>query len=278
MQPRSQRPTRPLGRKARWPSTSRSVLLAVAGLTVSVAAVVTTLSIRSAPPSSLGAASRQSTQATQMPPADRPNAASPPLPQGSPRPKSREEWLAELKARTVRVPSGETSTTTPISTDGAKSEEDEQFELAHSIYEPVLGRVAANLKKLGAIRTRYEQTCTGVTVVEGKTEGTTASGESRVSGQVVGRGGEYTGITVHGTERVEVWVPPRRTTSTIRKADAPECLALALDANELAGTVAEARALAERAAIEKGVWTRVRAQVEEQVLDSLAASEVSPPR
>jgi hypothetical protein len=189
-----------------------------------------------------------------------------PSPGESPRVKSREEWLVELEARTLKA----TPALSPEAgrTPTLKTEEQAQIEQAHAIYEAILGGVAPEMKRLSALRDRYDEICTGVTITRHVTEGTEARGWTDQTEVVVDGRGHITG-TVDRPARTRLWIPPRETTSTTPNSQAPECRAILLDANELASKIGKATSVADEVAVAKGVWTLVRATVKDQVIASL---------
>jgi hypothetical protein len=252
------------GGKPRQSNRHRVIAGSLLGAFLGVSVLVT--AIMFARPKAAGRAATGQALATRPVLAVSPLPQSSPSPAENPRAKSREEWLAELEART-RKASPETNpqanqTPTP------KMEEQAQNELAHAIYGTILGGVAPEMKRLSALRDRYDEICTGVTVTRHVTEGTEAENSQRWTGDVVGRSGNVIG-TVEGRTRTSLWIPPRETTSTTPNSQVPECRALLLDANELASRIGEAKRVADEVAVEKGVWTLVRATVKEQVIASL---------
>jgi len=176
----------------------------------------------------------------------------------------------EIASDTPIVPgSSENQSATPPAPAGqqtdTRTEEEIQFELAHVIYRAAFEGIGSAMGRLEELEKQYDNKCTGVTRISGVTEGAEVEGrESWADAALAGR---------DLPARVRVEVPARRTVSTLRNADTPECKALKREVGDLQDSVTEsvtrARDLADKAAIEKGIWTRVRIAVESEVMASL---------
>lgn len=175
-----------------------------------------------------------------------------------------------------------------------KTERDQQYALADSIYRPHMTGVVDTAKRFDLQRRRYEAACRGkktVTVREGERGGSersqgTAVGSATSDSRSVGVG---VGVDSQGNAAVGVGVAAGQTTTTTTEnwsgtrhwyeswseaeyADnetTVECRLIAHELTELSPKIAAALAAAEREAVQRGVWTWLQSEVPDRLAAEL---------
>ncbi|MCM2256572.1 MAG: hypothetical protein NDJ94_12990 [Vicinamibacteria bacterium] len=200
-----------------------------------------------------------------------------------------------VTAEPTPAPDAEAPTEEPASLDSApKSERDQQYALADSIYRPHMMQVVDPAKRFDLQRRRYEAACRGkktVTVREGERGGSetsqgTAVGSATSDSRSVGVG---VGVDSQGNAALGVGVAAGQTTTTTTEnwsgtrhwfeswseaeyADnetTVECRLIAHELTELSPKITSALAAAEREAVQRGVWTWLQSEIPDRLAAEL---------